>query len=136
MTTQATIHKISEVLKSLDAGSPEYASQFVDDLLRSALASGASDVHLQPIDQAYRPVGCDACQGIGYHGRLAVAELLTPEPTELGRAILSRRSADELQQLAEQSGLVTCWQRALQAVRLGETTPAEVRRVFGLVNAN
>ena len=85
-----------------------------------------------PVEQAYQPVGCHLCQGIGYHGRLALAELLTPEPTELGRAILSRRSAAELQQLAERSGMVTCRQRALEAVNRGETTPSEVRRVFGL----
>lgn len=84
------------------------------------------------IDQSFRAVGCDKCQGIGYRGRIAVAELLTPAPSEMGRAILSRRSAAELQELAEQSGLVTCWQRAFQAVRAGDTSAAEVRRVFGL----
>jgi type II secretory ATPase GspE/PulE/Tfp pilus assembly ATPase PilB-like protein len=49
----------------------------------------------------------------------------------LGRAILSRNDAEQLEQLAMQAGMTTLWQRALTAVEEGITSPSEVRRVLG-----
>jgi general secretion pathway protein E len=60
-----------------------------------------------------------------------LAELLSVERNDLGRAILSRADAATLERLAVESGMVTRWQRACDAVRDGRTSPAEVRRVLG-----
>ena len=76
------------------------------------------------------PVGCEKCRSTGYSGRLLLAELLRPEG-DLGRAILSRSDADELESLAVESGMKTRWTNACEAVEAGLTSPAEVRRVFG-----
>lgn len=76
------------------------------------------------------PVGCEKCRGTGYSQRLLLAEFLRPEG-DLGRAILSRSDADELESLAVQSGMKTRWTNACEAVEAGLTSPAEVRRVFG-----
>ena len=76
------------------------------------------------------PVGCEKCRGTGYSGRLLLAEFLRPEG-DLGRAILSRSDADELESLAVESGMKTRWTNACEAVEAGLTSPAEVRRVFG-----
>jgi len=84
-----------------------------------------------PVDQVRIPVGCDACGQTGYRGRAVLVEMLTPERTELGRAILSRSDSATLERLAIEAGMVTRWQRAYQAVREGITSPAEVRRVLG-----
>jgi general secretion pathway protein E len=84
-----------------------------------------------PVEQVQLPVGCDECGGTGYRGRLVLAEMLTVERTELGRAILSRSDTATLERLAVESGMVTRWQRACDAVRDGQTSPAEVRRVLG-----
>ena len=84
-----------------------------------------------PVDEVRVPVGCDACGQTGYRGRYVLVEMLTPERTELGRAILSRSDSATLQRLAVEAGMVTRWQRAYQAVREGVTSPAEVRRVLG-----
>lgn len=78
------------------------------------------------------PVGCELCGGTGYRGRLILAEMLVPEPTELGRAILSRTDVAQLEALAVESGMVSRWERARQAVETGITSPAEVRRVLGI----
>jgi type II secretory ATPase GspE/PulE/Tfp pilus assembly ATPase PilB-like protein len=64
-----------------------------------------------------------------------LAELLLAQPTELGRAILSRSDAHQLEQLAKEAGMVTLWQRACEAVEAGITTAEEVRRVLGFVDA-
>jgi len=85
-----------------------------------------------PVEAVRLPAGCEACGMTGYQGRLLLVEMLTPERTELGRAILSRLDAAALEQLAVEAGMVTRWQRAIEVVRAGRTSPAEVRRVLGL----
>lgn len=77
------------------------------------------------------PGGCDACRGTGYLGRALLAEFLRTDNSDLGKAILSRGAADELESLAVAAGMKTRWQGACDAVNGGLTSPAEVRRVLG-----
>jgi type II secretory ATPase GspE/PulE/Tfp pilus assembly ATPase PilB-like protein len=84
-----------------------------------------------PVASARRAVGCSTCAMTGYAGRLLLAEMLTTQHNELGRAILSRNDARQLEDLAIQSGMTPLAQRACQAVAAGLTSPAEVRRVLG-----
>jgi len=77
------------------------------------------------------PAGCEKCRGTGYHGRLLLAEFLRTEASEVGRAILSQSDSDELESLAVSAGMKTRWERGLESVRSGQTSPAELRRVFG-----
>lgn len=83
------------------------------------------------VSRTLLPVGCERCGGTGYRGRMVISELLQPDLGGLGRAILSRSDAAEIDSLATQAGMTSLWQRALQAVELGETSPSEVRRVLG-----
>lgn len=76
-------------------------------------------------------VGCESCRGTGYRGRLLLAEFLRTEDSQIGKAILSRRDADELESLAIQSGMQSRWHHAALEIEAGHTSPAEVRRVFG-----
>jgi type II secretory ATPase GspE/PulE/Tfp pilus assembly ATPase PilB-like protein len=87
-----------------------------------------------PVAASRVAAGCPECHQTGYRGRAVLAELLLSQPTELGRAILSRSDAPQLEQLAIRSGMVTLWQRALAAVESGVTTPEEIRRVFGFLD--
>ncbi len=84
-----------------------------------------------PVEKAWEAVGCEACRQTGYVGRLVLAEMLQADHTELGHAILSRADANHLQQLAVENGMVTCWQRGIDVVSEGRTSPSELRRVFG-----
>ena len=84
-----------------------------------------------PADRVRLPVGCPQCSGTGYCGRMVLAELLVPQRTELGRAILSRSDAATLERLAAAAGMITRWQRGYEAVRQGLTSPMELRRVLG-----
>lgn len=84
-----------------------------------------------PVPRFHLPVGCGQCHGTGYNGRTVLAEMLQAERSDLGRAILDRSDAGHLEQLAVQSGMVTRWQRALEAVQAGVTSPQEIRRVLG-----
>ncbi len=100
----------------------ECAKDSTDDAAKLGLA----------VDRVKTATGCKKCGGTGYRGRLVVAEMFTARPTEMGRAILSRADSAALEKLAIDAGMTTRWQRACAAVEEGVTTPAEVRRVFGL----
>ena len=76
-------------------------------------------------------VGCDRCDGTGYHDRMLLAELLDPNHKEIGRGILARCDATELSLLAERAGMRSMRQRAAQAVTSGRLSPIEARRVLG-----
>jgi type II secretory ATPase GspE/PulE/Tfp pilus assembly ATPase PilB-like protein len=78
------------------------------------------------------PVGCSQCAGTGYRGRILLAELLRPDENHVGRAILERRDAGEIQQTAVKSGFKTIGHRAITEMTAGNISPMEVRRVLGL----
>lgn len=84
-----------------------------------------------PVEVVRVPTGCAECGGTGYHGRFVLTEMLLPQPGDVGRAILSRTEARELERLAVAAGMITQYQRASDAVAAGWTSPAEVRRVLG-----
>jgi type II secretory ATPase GspE/PulE/Tfp pilus assembly ATPase PilB-like protein len=100
----------------------------------SRLSQDEADQLGLPVATCRVPGGCQACRGIGYRGRLALAEMLTAQPTALGRAILSRDDAAHLEELAVQAGMTTLWERAVAAVEAGQTSPAEIRRIFGFLD--
>lgn len=76
-------------------------------------------------------VGCSACRGTGYRGRIVLAEMLLIQNNEPARSMLARIDRTQLQQLAIKSGMVPLWRSACNAVEAGLTTPAEIRRVLG-----
>ena len=84
-----------------------------------------------PVKASRIAVGCSACEQRGYRGRIVVAEMLLLEDATLGRAVLQIKNSDPLEQLAVGTGMITRWQRAVEAVESGQTSAAEVRRVLG-----
>ncbi len=78
----------------------------------------------------YRGVGCDACLGTGYHGRVGIFELLTvSEP--IRELILAQAKASSLKAEALHSGMTTLRADGLAKVAAGVTTMDEVVRVTG-----
>ena len=77
------------------------------------------------------PQSCSVCNGLQYHDRFVVAELLDPNEPSVARAIMERADAATLQSIANENGTVTLSQRAQQAATAGLTTKEEVFRVFG-----
>jgi type IV pilus assembly protein PilB len=78
----------------------------------------------------YHAVGCPECQGIGYRGRVGIYELLTVG-SDLRRVLTARGGEDDLLRVARSHGLVTLGEQALDLVRGGVTTLAEITRVLG-----
>jgi type II secretory ATPase GspE/PulE/Tfp pilus assembly ATPase PilB-like protein len=86
----------------------------------------------RPSDDAggWQAVGCPACAGAGYQGRMLLAELLTLDGL-LRQAILNRSDTVGLEAAAHRPGRQTVWSAADAAVAQGLTTPLEIERVLG-----
>jgi general secretion pathway protein E len=76
----------------------------------------------------FRPVGCRACEEVGYVGRRAIFELL--EVTDPIRDLIRKRaSSQDIQAMAIAQGMRTMAQDGLRRCLEGVTTLAEVTRV-------
>ncbi|MGB9792534.1 MAG: type II secretion system ATPase GspE [Thermacetogeniaceae bacterium] len=75
--------------------------------------------------------GCERCGYTGYHGRIAIHEVLVVKPA-LQRLILKRASIEELREAALQGGMVPLKDDGIAKALQGITTIREVMRVtFG-----
>lgn len=78
--------------------------------------------------QLYEGAGCLECNGTGYHGRAAIAELLDLSDRIRGM-ILDKRPASEIKKAAKEEGMVFLRQAALKKVLEGTTTLREINKV-------
>jgi general secretion pathway protein E len=76
----------------------------------------------------YTPVGCSACSGLGYRGRLAIIEFL-PMSSGIRQAVMAHEEAGAIQNLAVIEGMMTLYENGLVKVLQGITTLEEVLRV-------
>ncbi len=92
-----------------------------------------SDEDIKKIDfhnlQFYQAVGCKACQGIGYKGRIGIYEVMTMN-IEIERLILSGHVSEyDLRNNAVKNGMITMVQDGLFKAIDGITSVEEVFRV-------
>ena len=78
--------------------------------------------------QLYAAVGCKLCHSTGYHGQMAVIEVLAVSD-EIRRLILRHATATDLHRAAVGEGMRTMYQDGLLKALSGETTMEEVLRV-------
>ncbi len=76
----------------------------------------------------YEGAGCIECNGTGYRGRLAIAELLNLSDN-IRQLILDRRSAAEIKRAAKAEGMRFLRESALQKVFAGETSLYDINKV-------
>lgn len=78
-----------------------------------------------------RGAGCSKCRGTGYKGRIAVHEILTVDRNIRGM-IARKARAEEVGACArEEQGMKTLWEKGLELVKQGLTTPEEIlKRCF------
>ncbi len=75
-----------------------------------------------------RGKGCQACGGSGYYGRVGIFEVL-PVTDAVGRMILERKPAVDIEKKAKEEGMITLKQDGYLKVLSGETTIEEILRV-------
>ncbi len=85
-------------------------------------------LHRVPGAKFHRAVGCPACHGRGYRGRLAIHEVI---PAEKFLPLISANAPlADLHALRDREGLCTLWQHGLAAAGTGQTTIEEAARVL------
>jgi type II secretory ATPase GspE/PulE/Tfp pilus assembly ATPase PilB-like protein len=72
--------------------------------------------------------GCIECNGTGYRGRMAIAELLNLSDN-IRQLIIDRRSAAEIKRAAKAEGMRFLRESALQKALAGETTLHDINKV-------
>ena len=121
LSTLHTNDAASAVTRLIDIGVPAYQiatavkGVIAQRLLRRCCADCAG-------------AGCAACEGNGYRGRLAVAEILIGSP-EFERRVAAGAPTEAIAEAARAAGCATLWESGLAVVRRGETTMEELRRV-------
>ncbi len=76
----------------------------------------------------YEGRGCIECNGTGFHGRVAVSELLDLSD-HIRELILDRRPASEIKRAAKEEGMTFLRESALEKVFRGVTTLREINKV-------
>jgi type II secretory ATPase GspE/PulE/Tfp pilus assembly ATPase PilB-like protein len=85
--------------------------------------SGVVDEDVSQIDFS-KPVGCPACDGLGYTGRIGAHEVLVLEES-LSPLILEKASVSDLDRKARELGMITIMQDALIKSAMGKTSIEE-----------
>ena len=84
----------------------------------------ASQHGLQPGQQLFRAVGCDACRGTGYRGRIGIFEVVRINE-ELANLIQARTPLQGLREAARAQGMMTLEESALAKACAGMTSLEE-----------
>ncbi len=80
--------------------------------------------------EAYEPVGCVRCAGMGYRGRIGLYEVMVMSE-EIRSLTLERASADQIAIVAMREGMRRMREDGLDKVKAGITTMSEIARVTG-----
>lgn len=75
-----------------------------------------------------RAVGCPACRGRGFQGRLAIHEVISAE--KYLPLIAANAPLGDLAAARDREGTATLWQHGLSAAAQGLTTIEQVARVL------
>ncbi len=126
-----TGHLVLSTLHTNDAASA--ISRLVDigvagHQIATAVKGVVAQRLLRRVCSACAATGCSSCDGSGYHGRRAIAEILISSP-EFERRVAAGASTEALADAARASGCDTLWNSGLALVRKGDTTMEELRRV-------
>ncbi len=150
LSTLHTNDSIAAVIRLLDLGIPAYLiasslTAVISQRLTRRLCTCRAEVPVTPEyiarltaagiqhagEKMYAPVGCAECDNTGYRGRAGVHELLVLEE-QIRNLIRSGAPPEEIRILARSVGMKLMRNDAMEKVKRGITTIAEVMRVVRL----
>ncbi len=76
----------------------------------------------------YEGAGCLECNGTGFHGRIAISELLDLSDRIRGM-ILEKKPASDIKRAAKEEGMMFLRESALKKVKEGKTTLREINKI-------
>ena len=85
-------------------------------------------IHSEDEITLYQSVGCIKCNNVGYHGRTGIYEMMNVTP-RLRMAISRKSMSEQITRIAQEEGMKTLHQRAVEIVLEGITTLEEIRRL-------
>jgi type II secretory ATPase GspE/PulE/Tfp pilus assembly ATPase PilB-like protein len=101
---------------------------------RKSNAENAQNLVFNELTEYYQAGNgpCSACSGTGYQGRVLVVQWLDFGLDELSVAIQNRVDARSMRRIIAAAGVKSLRENAIELVRQGLTTPAEMVRAFGI----
>ncbi len=124
---QRLVRRICEKCREEDRLEPEVLKRVKKVLSEIPKASGVK-VDLDKL-KFYKGKGCEACQGLGYHGRVGIYEIFTIVG-EIEKTISQGETSEyKMKELAKKQGMITMVQDGLLKALEGVTTVKEVFRV-------
>jgi 8-oxo-dGTP pyrophosphatase MutT (NUDIX family) len=125
LSTLHTNDAASAVTRLIDIGVAPYK---IATAVKGVLAQRLLRRRCSKCQAAERSAGCKLCGGNGYHGRLAIVEVLIAT-AEFERRVAAGEAAERIADAARNDGMRPLWQSGLSRVQNGETTEEELLRV-------
>ncbi len=102
----------------------------LDKLMKVMIREGAVSSKLKSISDLtfYKGAGCSKCSHTGYRGRVGIHEVLEVSP-EVQSLIVNRATSQQIQDKAEEQGMILMWEDGFIKASLGTTTIDEILRV-------
>jgi len=92
------------------------------------LHSSAFPLRGEEAPKLFQAIGCPACAGTGYKGRMALHEVM-PITEELEKLTVEGASSDVMKKIAIEQGMITLREDGMEKVRMGQTSIQEILRV-------
>ena len=92
------------------------------------LTAGFKESDIDGTWAPYRPVGCDACKGTGYKGRVGIYEVM-PISEDTQRIIMSNGNTLDIAAQAKREGVRNLRESGLMKVKQGVTSLEEIEAV-------
>jgi type IV pilus assembly protein PilB len=92
------------------------------------LHSSAFPLRGEEQPKLFQAVGCTACAGTGYKGRMALHEVM-PVTEELEKLTVEGASSEVMKKVAIEQGMLTLREDGMEKVRMGQTSIQEILRV-------
>ncbi|MBI5165567.1 MAG: type II secretion system ATPase GspE [Magnetospirillum sp.] len=109
LAAQRLVRRLCPACRRVEAAAPEIVAQY-------------------GLERLWHPVGCPACGGSGWHGRVGVVEVLAMDDA-LRRLVLRRAEIADIRQAARAAGMRTMFEDGLAKAADGLTALEEVLRV-------
>ncbi|HET7098817.1 MAG TPA: GspE/PulE family protein [Patescibacteria group bacterium] len=120
IVAQRVVRKIHEDCKEAYVPDPKIVAEIKTELGNLWQPTGEVKI--------YKGKGDEECGNSGYYGRVGLFEVL-PVTEKIGKLILERASASDIDKLAKEEGMITLKQDGYLKVAEGATTVEEVLRV-------
>jgi type II secretory ATPase GspE/PulE/Tfp pilus assembly ATPase PilB-like protein len=102
----------------------DYSEQYLRECLQ---ALGLEPTPERLAAKILEPIGCEACRGLGYQGRVGIFEILRVDDS-IHELIVQKRSARDIRQEALQYGMTTLQMSGWEQLGLGRTSLNEIMR--------